>query len=53
MDPTVYSTDFSFQVAIALENFFTAKEAAEKGSFASQYKAVGVPIRRGDIAPNK
>lgn len=53
MNQTVYSTDFSFQVAIALENFFTAKEAAEKGSFASQYKAVQVPIRRGDVAPNK
>src|SRR5690606_33145173 len=47
MDPNVYSTDFSFQVAIALENFFTAKAASENGKFASQYKAIHVPIRRG------
>lgn len=53
MNQTVYSTDFSFQVAIALQNFYTAKEAEEKGSFASEYKVARTAIRRGDIAPNK
>ena len=63
----VYSTDFSFQVAIALENFFTAQMASSKGLWASQYDKKSlksgnrspqgsglqkVPIRRGDVAPN-
>jgi hypothetical protein len=53
MNQTVYSTDFSFQVAIALQNFYAAKEAAQRGKFFSQYKAVPVHIRRGDITPSK
>lgn len=42
MDPRSYSTDFSFQVAISLTNFFEAKQAA--GLMADQYtqsKAMG------------
>lgn len=53
MDSTTYSTDFSFQVAIALTNFYTAKQVSQKGKYYSQYRAVPVPIRRGDIAPSK
>lgn len=59
---TVYSTDFSFQVAIALQNFFAAKNVVEKGLYASQYDKQGnlknrkklppvIPIGRGDVSP--
>ena len=50
MDPKTYSTDFSFQVAIALQNFFTVKNIKLQGSWASQYKAAAKPIARGDMA---
>jgi len=53
MNDEAYSTDFSFQVAIALENFFTAKNATLKGSWANEYKAKTVPIARGEISDNK
>ena len=46
MNQKAYSTDFSFQVAIALQNFFAAKNAREKGLWKSEYKAVRVPISR-------
>ena len=48
MSDEVYSTDFSFQVAIALQNFFDVKNAGQQGSWASEYEAVAVPIQRGD-----
>lgn len=48
MDERVYSTDFSFQVAIALQNFFDVKNANQQGIWQSEYKAVVVPIQRGD-----
>ncbi len=53
MDQQVYSTDFSFQVAIALQNFFDVKNANKQGSWALEYKAPNVPIARGDIARSK
>ena len=37
MDPRAYSTDFSFQVAIALQNFYTVKSGLLQGSWASDY----------------
>ena len=52
MNDEAYSTDFSFQVAIALDNFFTAKNASLKGSWANEYKADIVPIARGEVAKN-
>lgn len=53
MDDQVYSTDFSFQVAIALQNFFDVTNANQQGSWAMQYQAPRVPIRRGDITRGK
>ena len=53
MDPNTYSTDFSFQVAIALQNFFNVKNINQQGSWASQYKAAAKPIARGDRKRNK
>jgi len=50
MDPQTYSTDFSFQVAIALQNFFNVKNVSQQGSWASEYKAAAKPIARGRIA---
>jgi hypothetical protein len=50
MNPETYSTDFSFQVAIALQNFFNVKNVKLQGSWASQYKAAAQPIARGDMA---
>lgn len=46
MDPRAYSTDFSFQVAIALTNFFTAKSAVAQGSWATEYLLPAHPIGR-------
>jgi hypothetical protein len=46
MNQKVYSTDFSFQVAIALQNFYSAKNAREKGIWKSEYKAPPVRISR-------
>ncbi len=48
MSDEVYSTDFSFQVAIALQNFFDVKNASQEGRWVSQYNVVAVPIQRGD-----
>ena len=53
MNPQTYSTDFSFQVAIALQNFFNVKNVKLQGSWASQYKAAAKPVARGRTAPNK
>jgi hypothetical protein len=53
MNPNTYSTDFSFQVAIALQNFFNVKNINEQGSWAGQYNAPAKPIARGDRFRNK
>lgn len=47
MDPQAYSTDFSFQVAIALQNFFNVKSALVQGAWASDYGVKVKPIARG------
>jgi hypothetical protein len=47
MDPRTYSTDFSFQVAIALQNFFTVRGLAVQGAWASDYALATKPIARG------
>jgi hypothetical protein len=47
MDPRTYSTDFSFQVAIALQNFFTVRSALLQGAWASDYGLGTKPIARG------
>jgi hypothetical protein len=47
MEPRSYSTDFSFQVAIALQNFFTVESALLQGDWASDYGLAPKPIARG------
>jgi hypothetical protein len=47
MDPRTYSTDFSFQVAIALQNFFDVRSASVQGAWASDYGLHRKPIARG------
>ncbi|MES2793125.1 MAG: hypothetical protein V4719_26175 [Planctomycetota bacterium] len=47
MNPQTYSTDFSFQVAIALQNFYNVKSINQQGNWASEYKLAIEPIRRG------
>lgn len=47
MDPRTYSTDFSFQVAIALENFFNVKSQLKQGAWATDYGLQVKPIARG------
>jgi hypothetical protein len=47
MDPRTYSTDFSFQVAIALQNFFNVKSAWEQGAWTADYALPTKPIARG------
>jgi hypothetical protein len=47
MDPHAYSTDFSFQVAIALQNFFTVKSGLVQGAWANDYGLPPKPIARG------
>ncbi len=50
MNPeTTYSTDFSFQVAIGLENFYAAKAAQMQGEWAEEYQRIRTPIARGGI----
>lgn len=49
MDPRVYSTDFSFQVAISLENFYEAKRRLQEGSYASDYQLDRAPIVRDGL----
>lgn len=46
MNKETYSTDFSFQVAIALENFFDVRNAKFQGMWASDYKIKEYPISR-------
>jgi hypothetical protein len=51
MDPRSYSTDFSFQVAISLTNFYKAKEVA--GLMADQYRvAQGQPAGGARLLSN-
>ena len=47
MDPQTYSTDFSFQVAIALQNFFDVRSGLVQGAWASDYGLRRKPIARG------
>jgi hypothetical protein len=47
MDPRTYSTDFSFQVAIALQNFATVHGTAQQGIWAASYLLPTKPIARG------
>jgi hypothetical protein len=51
MNEHTYSTDFSFQVAIALENFFNARSAIAQGAWASDYQLHRQPIARGELVP--
>src|SRR5688500_16418904 len=54
MNKETYSTDFSFQVAIALENFFDVKNSVFQGMWTSDYKIKEFPISRdggGDDQP--
>jgi hypothetical protein len=50
-DERTYSTDFSFQVAISLQNFFDVKTLQQQGAWASDYALPPrVPIARGNQA---
>ena len=51
MDERTYSTDFSFQIAIALQNFADNRSAQEQGRWASEYKLAHAPIARGELLP--
>lgn len=51
MNDHAYSTDFSFQVAIALENFFNVKSQIVQGYWATDYKSARMPIARGELKP--
>lgn len=54
MNMETYSTDFSFQVAIALQNFFDVKNAGFQGMWASDFKLREYPVSRdggGDDQP--
>lgn len=51
MDGRAYSTDFSFQVAISLENFFEVKSEKLLGDWASDYTLPRKPIARGRLKP--
>ncbi|MGH9457677.1 MAG: hypothetical protein ACRD2J_08575, partial [Thermoanaerobaculia bacterium] len=48
-DERAYSTDFSFQIAIALQNFANVKSAASQGYWASDYLIDREPIGRGFV----
>lgn len=48
-DPRTYSTDYSFQVAISLQNFFDVNAARLQGAWASDYALPRVPIARGRL----
>lgn len=54
MDQLTYSTDFSFQVAIALQNFFDVRNTRFQGMWSSDYKIKEFPISRdgGGDQPN-
>jgi hypothetical protein len=47
MDERAYSTDFSFQVAIALQNFANVRSADLQGGYASDYVLQTKGIQRG------
>lgn len=47
IDPRTYSTDFSFQVAIALQNFFDVRSTLVQGAWANDYGLRPKPIARG------
>jgi hypothetical protein len=47
IDDAAFSTDFSFQVAIALTNFFAARDAAAEGFWSEEYALRPIPIQRG------
>lgn len=49
MDERAYSTDFSFQVAIALQNFATVRSLDSQGAWASDYVIAAKPIARGSL----
>jgi hypothetical protein len=53
MEPLAYSTDFSFQVAIALQNFFDVKGPLLQGAWASDYSVPRRPIARHLLKPLK
>ena len=49
MNPkTTYSTDFSLQVAISLENFYANKSKQLQGEWAEDFELDRTPISRGD-----
>jgi hypothetical protein len=47
MDERAYSTDFSFQVAISLQNFAMVRGAELQGAWANDYVLRPVPVGRG------
>jgi hypothetical protein len=49
IDERAYSTDFSFQVAISLENFFDVKSEELQGDWATSYTLPRKPIARGRL----
>jgi hypothetical protein len=49
MNRKTYSTDFSFQVAIALQNFFNVKNITQQGFWASEFELAPQPIARGRL----
>lgn len=53
MNPQTYSTDYSFQVAIALQNFFNVKNIQLQGSWADEYRVATSPISRGRTGPSQ
>jgi hypothetical protein len=48
-DNRTYSTDFSFQVAISLQNFFAVRAARLQGAWANDYALPRAPIARGRV----
>ena len=51
MDERTYSTDFSFQIAIALQNFADNRSAQMQGRWASEFQLAHAPIARGELQP--
>lgn len=47
-DPRAYSTDFSLQVAMSLQNFANAKKNSEEGFWSVEYGEYIHPVWRGD-----
>jgi len=52
-DPRAYSTDFSFQVAIALQNFSNVRSAVVQGQWATDFVLERKPIARGNTVMKK